>query len=214
MLSPEMRPLRPTASNLLGNILQIGKRFAVSVNGDRRETLPVTLHQAVGAQHDGIPAAELLVKAQGAFSEAGVVGLQRSAVIAELGVEVSAPENSSFLPHPTSGGKFQACIFRVGRRVDRAALPGGNENESVAAEHLRSHREIPLTHPGSSPDRKIRGALVAIGGLKQKRRMLGLASDELHHAAQCVAAIKVRGSSAKYLDVRNRLSRQPIPIHP
>ena len=42
--SQKMSPLQGSAAYLFRNVLNVGKRFAVAVRGDRRETLVVALH--------------------------------------------------------------------------------------------------------------------------------------------------------------------------
>src|ERR1700733_4829841 len=90
-----MRPLCGASAHLFRNVLKVGKRFAGPVGGDGRKPLIISLHQPIRAKGKRIAAAELLIGSHGTFGQEGVVGLDRSAVVAEFGVEAAACEESA-----------------------------------------------------------------------------------------------------------------------
>ena len=214
MAPQQMRPLPRASDYLLGNVLKIGKRFDVSVGCYGREALIVALHQTVAAKGQGIAAAQLLVYSERAFAQDCVVCLNGRAVVAKFAVEGSAAEHSAFLAELMSDCEFERRVPRVGRRVDSSALPGRDNDVAVGEEHFRCQRHIPRPGARSRPERQIGRAFVAIGSFQRERRPLGLARDELHNSAECVAAVEVRSPASEYLDVGNRGTRNSIPIDP
>ena len=85
-LAERMRPLRASADDLLGNVLNIGQRLRIAVRvtlADRRIFLIVALRVAVNAQRERV-IAELLIEAARAFADLRVVGLNQRCRCGEI----------------------------------------------------------------------------------------------------------------------------------
>jgi len=104
VLAEKVGPLRSSSDDLFGHILDIGKRFAVSLGSDRRESLIVSQYQTMGAKREGVSAPKLLIKSHRAFAHTGVIGLNGRPIVAEFGVETTAREHPPLLSEPVTDG--------------------------------------------------------------------------------------------------------------
>jgi len=111
VLPEQMSVLGSASDNLFGDVLNVGKGFAVPVRCDGGKPLIVALYQAIRAKRERVVCAELLIESDGPFPEPRVIRLDGGAVIAEFGEEAASPEDAAFIAGLVTDRQIGGGIF-------------------------------------------------------------------------------------------------------
>src|SRR5208283_1298295 len=118
--------------------------------GDRREGLVIVLRSAVQPQCEQAGGLAIVICAEGKLPNAGVVDLQRRAVLPVLAVDGTIQENASPVREQALHAQISGAVLRRNRRVQRAAnlLRHGNVAVRVESFPAGGHCPLPETHRG------------------------------------------------------------------
>ena len=174
----------------------------------------VGLDVGVKAKGQRAVGTQLEVRAENALTQLGIVGLQRCSVLTGF-VEIrAARENFAVLADFSSDHQIGGAVLGAGASIHRAAIGFGDQNVTVSVKDLARESRLPFSFLAAGPQGKIGGVLIAVRSFDGDSTRLSGARNELHHAAQRVAAIKAGRALLRDLHGGYGFYRDAIPVHP
>ena len=131
-----MSPLNIRAEFLRGNVLQISEEFLAAICRYRRETLMIILDIPKYTGRDGTVCAQRSVYPQHRLQNAGVVGLQRSAVVAALLEEVGAGKEKTVVSQLMANSQIKRSMFGVRGGVNPTALRTWDQDVTAGVKQI------------------------------------------------------------------------------
>src|SRR5579864_159468 len=155
-------PLQCCTQLLRRDVLNVGKVLDVSTRRDGRKCLIVALGLTVGAGANPIVSAERCIQASDAEAGAGIVLLNRCAVVSRLIEESSSQKGAAGISNSIADARINRGMLGVRGGVDKSSLRLGRKNVSIGPGQIRGGFHVPRANCCAGPRGKVGGAFVAV----------------------------------------------------
>src|SRR5271156_1781332 len=202
-LSHLPRPNRGPPHSLRRHRLQIRQRLAVAVRAYCGKRLVISLRVRIKPQRQGPERTQLQIRTQRSLSQLCIIPLQRRAVPARFVQIPTTREYFTLLADFSSHHHARGPVPHSRSDINRPPLRLRRQNVSVRVKYSARNARFPFSLLSAGPQRKVGRSLVAVRSIQRNSAWLRRPRNELHPAAQRIAAVQARPAFLRNLHIRN-----------